>query len=115
MFLFEMGKDDNLMCPTAPPQKIQNSRFISTKQYGHVSDSWLINSMDNETRKYFLFYYLTHGILSAAKKNTLMLVFGNTAEHFEIQGALHALHELRQEMNVTKKILQLMRHFQRSI
>lgn len=71
MFLFEMGKDDNLMCPTAPPQKIQNSRFISTKQYGHVSDSWLINSMDNETRKYFLFYYLTHGILSAAKKKIL--------------------------------------------
>ncbi|RVW83627.1 hypothetical protein CK203_039262 [Vitis vinifera] len=69
---------------------IKDSRFGTPKN--NLVMSWLINAMDTEIGQNFLFYDTAHAIWMAAKET--YSDSDNTADLFDIKGALH---DLRQE------------------
>ncbi|KAK3035301.1 hypothetical protein RJ639_034824 [Escallonia herrerae] len=97
MFISGKGKDDYLTGTASPPQKDDPS-FRMWKTENNMVMSWLIKTMDTEIGQNFLFYDTAYEIWMAAKET--YSDNDNTAELFDIKGALH---DLRQgEMSVTQ-------------
>ncbi|KAK2977630.1 hypothetical protein RJ640_020537 [Escallonia rubra] len=107
MFISGKGKDDYLTGAASPPWKDDPS-FRMWKTENNMVMSWLINTMDTEIGQNFLFYDTAYEIWMAAKET--YSDNDNTAELFDIKGALH---DLRQgEMSVTQYYNTLSRFWQ---
>ncbi|KAK2972923.1 hypothetical protein RJ640_015638 [Escallonia rubra] len=97
MFISGKGKDDYLTGAASPPWKDDPS-FRMWKTENNMAMSWLIKTMDTEIGQNFMFYDTAYEIWMAAKET--YSDNDNTAELFDIKGALH---DLRQgEMSVTQ-------------
>ncbi|KAK3012704.1 hypothetical protein RJ639_009860 [Escallonia herrerae] len=90
MFISGKGKDDYLTGTAGPPQKDDLS-FRMWKTENNMVMSWLINTMDTEIGQNFLFYDTAYEIWMAAKET--YSDNDNTAELFDIKGALHDLRQ----------------------
>lgn len=107
MFITGRGKDEYLFSTTEPPKK-DDKRFKVWNTENNLVMSWLINAMDTEIGQNFLFYDTAHEIWMAAKET--YSDSDNTADLFDIKGALH---DLRQgEMTVTHYYNTLSRFWQ---
>ncbi|RVX23717.1 Retrovirus-related Pol polyprotein from transposon RE1 [Vitis vinifera] len=101
------GKDEYLFSTTEPPKK-DDKRFKVWNTENNLVMSWLINAMDTEIGQNFLFYDTAHEIWMAAKET--YSDSDNTADLFDIKGALH---DLKQgEMTVTHYYNTLSRFWQ---
>ena len=107
MFISGKGKDDYLTGAAIPPRK-DDPNFRTWKSENNMVMSWLINTMENDIGQNFLFYNTAYEIWNAAKET--YSDYDNTAELFEIKGALH---DLKQgEMTVTQYYNTLSRYWQ---
>ena len=107
MFITGRGKDEYLFSTTESPKK-DDKRFKVWNTENNLVMPWLINAMDTEIGQNFLFYDTAHEIWMAAKET--YSDSDNTADLFDIKGALH---DLRQgEMTVTHYYNTLSRFWQ---
>ncbi|KAF7811459.1 Retrovirus-related Pol polyprotein from transposon RE1 [Senna tora] len=87
MFITGKGKEDYLTISTKPQP--DDPKFKTWNAENQMVMSWLINSMDLEIGQDFMFFASTAEIWKAAKESYSDVE--NTAELFEIKGALHDL------------------------
>ncbi|KAF7829798.1 histone-lysine N-methyltransferase ASHH2 isoform X1 [Senna tora] len=87
MFITGKGKEDYLTISTKPQP--DDPKFKTWNAENQMVMSWLINSMDLEIGQDFMFFASAAEIWKAAKESYSDVE--NTAELFEIKGALHDL------------------------
>ncbi|KAF7835224.1 Retrovirus-related Pol polyprotein from transposon RE1 [Senna tora] len=87
MFITGKGKEDYLTNSTKPQPN--DPKFKTWNAENQMVMSWLINSMDLEIGQDFMFFATAVEIWKAAKESYSDVE--NTAELFEIKGALHDL------------------------
>ncbi|KAF7821706.1 Retrovirus-related Pol polyprotein from transposon TNT 1-94 [Senna tora] len=87
MFITGKGKEDYLTNSTKPQP--DDPKFKTWNAENQMVMSWLINSMDLEIGQDFMFFATAAEIWKAAKESYSDVE--NTAELFEIKGALHDL------------------------
>ncbi|KAF7813108.1 TMV resistance protein N-like isoform X1 [Senna tora] len=87
MFITGKGKEDYLTNSTKPQP--DDPKFKTWNAENQMVMSWLINSMDLEIGQNFMFFATAAEIWKAAKESYSDVE--NTAELFEIKGALHDL------------------------
>ncbi|KAF7808202.1 Retrovirus-related Pol polyprotein from transposon TNT 1-94 [Senna tora] len=87
MFITGKGKEDYLTNSTKPQP--DDPKFKTWNAENQMVMSWLINSMDLEIGQDFMFFATAAEIWKAAKESYSDVK--NTAELFEIKGALHDL------------------------
>ncbi|KAF7808226.1 sacsin isoform X2 [Senna tora] len=87
MFITGKGKEDYLTISTKPQP--DDPKFKTWNAENQLVMSWLINSMDLEIGQDFMFFASAAEIWKAAKESYSDVE--NTAELFEIKGALHDL------------------------
>ena len=106
MFITGKGKEDYLTDSFRPQP--DDPRFKKWKAENQMVMSWLINSMDIEVGQNFMFYDTAAEIWRATKESYSDVE--NTAELFEIKGALH---DLKQgELSVSQYFNSLNRYWQ---
>ncbi|KAF7811563.1 phosphatidylinositol-3-phosphatase myotubularin-1-like [Senna tora] len=99
MFITGKGKEDYLTISTKPQP--DDPKFKTWNAENQMVMSWLINSMDLEIGQDFMFFASAAEIWKAAKESYSDVE--NTAELFEIKGALH---DLKQDAETYKKLVE---------